>query len=239
MTTVNLENGDHSHVLLVITSHSALGDTGEATGFWLSELTHPLFMLQDSGVIVDIASIEGGEAAIDPRGQDEHDPDNRRFLADEHLVAAMNNAPNLGELDIGKYQGILFAGGHGAMWDFPDNAAVQQAAAALYQAGGVVATVCHGAAALVNVKLDGGMPLVSGKQITAFTNEEEAAVELDDVVPFSLQDRLTERGAKFRTRPAWQEHVIVDERLITGQNPKSAKPVGIAMVKQLKALFDS
>jgi len=225
-----------SRVLLVVTSHGQLGDTGESTGFWLSELAHPYFMLHDSGVDVDIASTRGGEAVIDPLSRDESDPDNRRFLADAEVRRMLDALPALGDMDITRYQGIFFAGGHGAMWDFPDDPAVQHAIATIHEAGNLVVAVCHGQAALVNATLADGSYLLKGKQVTGFSNKEEVAVQLDKVVPFLLQDKLTERGANYVQRPPWEEHVVVDGQLITGQNPQSAKPASIAMVKRLRAV---
>lgn len=227
----------HTQVLMVVTSHGQLGDAGQPTGFWLSELAHPFFMLHDSGIAVDIVSIKGGEAVIDPRSKDEDDPDNRRFLADGELMGILNEAPPLRERDTADYQGILFVGGHGAMWDFPDDPAVKRAAAQMYEAGKVVAAVCHGAAALVNVTLSDGRYLIAGRQLTAFSDAEESLVELQQTVPFALQTRLAERGAKFVAASPWEEHVVVDGNLITGQNPQSAKSVGIAVVKYLKEKF--
>ena len=235
MAAADLElHRHHKRVLLVVTSHDQLGNNGESTGFWLSELSHPYFMLHDSGVEVDIVSIKGGEAVIDPLSMDESDPDNRRFLADDEIRRIIGSMPALPEMDVARYQGIFFAGGHGAMWDFPDDPAVQRAAAAIYEAGHLVASVCHGPAALVNVTLSDGNYLLKGRQVTGFSNKEEAAVGLDEVVPFLLQDKLTERGAIYVERSPWEEHVIVDGQLITGQNPQSAKPASIAMVKRLR-----
>jgi putative intracellular protease/amidase len=227
--------GGHARVLIVVTGHSQLGDSGIESGLWLSELAHPYFMLHDSGVKVDIASPAGGKLVIDPHGRDEKDPDNRRFLGDDELLAMVEDMPALATLDFSAYQGIFFAGGHGAMWDFPNHSAVQMAVTEIYQAGHIVAAVSQGVAALVNVTLPNGKYLVEGREVTGYTREEQCDVKLQDVEPFSLQDLLCERGARFSERPAWEENVVVDEPLITGQNPASGKFAGIAMVRHLRS----
>lgn len=236
MTMLNLQRtGGDARVLLVVTSHGELGHTGRRTGLWLSELAHPYFMLHDSGVAVEIASIEGGKLVIDPVSAEQDDPDNRRFLTDPELRAQMDKLPALRDLDYSQYQGVFFVGGHGAMWDFPDNAAVHTAINHIFGAGHVVAAVCHGVAAIVNVTLPAGGYLADGKRLTAFTDEEECEVGLRDVVPFSLERELCKRGAQFVAEPAWEENIVVDGQLITGQNPASAKLAAIAMVKRLRA----
>lgn len=138
------------------------------------------------------------------------------------------------DIDPSKYAAIFYAGGHGTMWDFPDNTELQNIARKIYENNGIVSAVCHGPSALVNLKLSNGKYLVEGKKVNAFTNEEETAVKLENVVPFLLEDKLKERGAIFEKSGLWQNHVVADERLITGQNPQSAKSVGEEILKQLK-----
>ena len=218
--------------LIVITSVSSM-ENGEATGFWLSELTHPYYALVDSGIEADIVSIQGGAAPVDPRSNNKDDEYNRRFMADDSLVNTLNNSRALADINPGSYQAILFAGGHGTMWDFPDTASVQDKSMAIYNQGGVVAAVCHGPAALVNLKKDDGSYLVEGKKVAAFTNKEESTVGLTEVVPFLLQDKLIERGADFQEAAEWSDNVIVDGYLVTGQNPQSAISVGKAVSELL------
>jgi putative intracellular protease/amidase len=226
-------------VLAVLTSHDRMGDTGHETGFWLSELTHPYYVLTDAGFSVDIASIDGGMAPIDARSFESEDPLNERFLKDADLMAKVIRSVPLSKVDASDYHAVLYCGGHGTMWDFPGNKEVQRVTAEVYEHEGIVAAVCHGPAALVDVKLSDGSYLVNGKNVSAFTNEEEDLVQLTDAVPFLLQDKLIERGAKFKSAAPWQDQVVVDGRLITGQNPASAHTLGERMVELLKKIKPS
>jgi putative intracellular protease/amidase len=214
-------------VLFVLTSHGVKGATGAPTGYYLGEVTHPLAELQQAGLPVEFASIQGGEPPVD--GLDLNDPVNARYWQDPEFRAQVANTRRLSEVDPSKYSAIFFAGGHGAMWDFPVDAAVRHVTRMIYEAGGVVGAVCHGPAALVNVMLSNGAPLVAGKQLAAFTDSEEHAVQLDKVVPFLLASTLVERGAIHRPGPNWTVQVVLDGRLVTGQNPQSAGGVGAAM----------
>lgn len=223
----------HKKVLIVLTSHDRLGDTGKSTGYYLPELTHPFLALIDRGLDVDIASINGGKAPMDPKSKDLSDSENKRFLEDKVFSGKLDNTIALKDVDPGQYQAIVFAGGHGTMWDFPDNKDVQRIAPAIYEKGGVVAAVCHGPAALVNLKLSNGKYLVAGKKLTAFTNEEEEKVELAKVVPFLLETSLEERGASFEKSPPFKEKVVVSDRLVTGQNPASAQKLGTEIANLL------
>jgi putative intracellular protease/amidase len=220
-------------VLFVLTSHNRKGDTSQPTGFYLSEATHPYEELVEAGYQVEFASPQGGKAPVD--GFDLTDPTNKRFWEDPTFRQGVENTLNASEIDPARYRAIFFAGGHGAMWDLPHNEALARAAASIYERGGVVGAVCHGPAALINIKLAGGEYLVAGKEVAAFTNEEEAAVELDKVVPFLLADELVKRGAKHQAAPNWAKKVVVSERLVTGQNPASASGVGEEMVQLLKS----
>jgi putative intracellular protease/amidase len=214
-------------VLFVLTSHGVKGSTGEATGFYLGEVTHPLAELQAAGIPVEFASIQGGEPPVD--GLDLNDAVNARYWNDEAFRHAIRNTLRLDEADASRYSAIFFAGGHGAVWDFPESPAVQRNTRDIYEAGGLVGAVCHGPAALVNVKLSSGQYLVAGKQLSAFTDDEERAVGLDKVVPFLLASMLVERGAHHNPAPDWTAKVVVDGTLVTGQNPQSASGVGAAM----------
>ncbi|WP_083261117.1 type 1 glutamine amidotransferase domain-containing protein [Microbulbifer aggregans] len=222
----SLAQEGESRVLMVLTSHDAMGGSGEATGFWMAELTHPYFALREAGIAVDIVSIRGGKAPVDPRSLEEDDDDNRRFLEHAQTRKLIENTRPLSAVDPARYAAVIFVGGHGTMWDFPDQADVNRVAAAIYQEEGIVAAVCHGPAALVGVTLDDGSRLVAGRKVTGFTNSEERAVGLDDVVPFMLEDALGEAGASFQGAADWQSNVVVDGRLITGQNPASARALG-------------
>ncbi|WP_237065978.1 type 1 glutamine amidotransferase domain-containing protein [Microbulbifer guangxiensis] len=221
-------------VLMVLTSHSELGDSGEKTGFWMAELTHPYFALRKAGIPVEIVSISGGKAPVDPRSLKEDDEDNQRFLRDPQTRGLIEDTRPLSDVDPANYAAVIFVGGHGTMWDFPDHADVNRVAAGIYQANGVVAAVCHGPAALVGVTLGDGTKLIAGRRVTGFTNSEERAVGLEDVVPFMLEDALGKAGARFQGAPDWESNVVVDGRLITGQNPASARALGKAVAEAVK-----
>ncbi|AFD08691.1 type 1 glutamine amidotransferase domain-containing protein [Solitalea canadensis] len=219
-------------ILFVVTSHDKKGNTGEPTGFYLSEVTHPWKVLTEAGYEIDFVSPKGGKAPVD--GFDLSDPDNKEFWNNKEYHNKIEHTLKPSQVNPADYVAIHYAGGHGAMWDFADNKQLAQLAAKIYENGGVVSAVCHGPAGLVNIKLSKGNYLVSGKKVNGFTNEEEKAVKLETVVPFLLEDKLIERGAKYEKSGLWQEHVTVDQRLVTGQNPQSAKGVGQAVLVELK-----
>lgn len=219
-------------VLFVLTSHEQLGETGESTGFYLSEAAHPWKELHEAGIEVDFMSVRGGMPPVD--GFDLSDPVNKAFWENETVRAKLENSMKPSEIKPEEYDAIHFVGGHGAMWDFPDNEQIAEIAADIYEANGVVTAVCHGPAALVNIKLSNGNYLLEGKKVAAFTNEEEQAKDLQNVVPFLLEDKLEQRGAEHIDAPNWSENVIVSGRLITGQNPASATKLGKELVKKLK-----
>ena len=222
------------HILIALTSHDKKGaTTGEPTGAYLPEIAHPYAVFTAAGYTVDLVSTRGGPVPLD--GVDREDPVNAAFLDDPQLMQRLRESAPSTSVDPKRYAAIFFAGGHGAMWDFPDAPAFSAAATAIYEASGVVGAVCHGPAGLVNVRLSNGGYLLAGKTVSAFTNEEERAVKLDTVVPFLLETRLVERGARFEGAPNWQEKVVVSERLVTGQNPASAAGVAKAMVRLLDA----
>lgn len=220
-------------VLFVLTSHGVKGDSGQPTGFYLGEVTHPLAVLDAAGIRVEFASIEGGEPPVD--GLDLDDATNARYWNDETFRAAIRNTAKLADVDPGRYAAIFFAGGHGAMWDLPQSPAVASTARDIFEAGGIVAAVCHGPAALVNVRLSDGSYLVAGRNVSAFTDSEERAVGLDKTVPFLLASTLIERGAIHHPAADWNAKVVVDGRLVTGQNPQSATGVGEAIRDLLAA----
>lgn len=220
-------------VLIVVTSHHQLGATGKPTGWYLPEVTHAYYPLIAAGYQVDFASPKGGAAPLDMGSRDLSDPLNRRFI-EEKTIERLDHTLSLKEINPKDYRAIFFAGGHGTMWDFAQDENIDRVTAGIYERGGVVAAVCHGPAALVNVKLSSGKYLVDGKNVAGFSNEEEAAVELTKVVPFLLETLLIERGGRYSKAPLFQNHVVTDGRLITGQNPASAAAVGKAMIKVLQ-----
>lgn len=223
-------------ILFALTSHDRKGSTGQPTGFYLPEAAHPWAVLRNAGFEIDFVSPKGGRPPMD--GADLNDATNRMFLEDADVTQKIGHTPIPGQLNAGEYAAIFFVGGHGAMWDFPDDQALARLAASIYESGGFVGAVCHGPAALVNLKLSNGEYLVQGKRVAAFTDDEERAVKLDGVVPFLLATQLRQRGADHVPAPNWQANVIVDGRLVTGQNPASAEGVGREMARLLKNKTD-
>ncbi|MFF4648589.1 type 1 glutamine amidotransferase domain-containing protein [Streptomyces sp. NPDC001380] len=218
-------------VLLALTSHDRLGDTGRTTGFYLSEAAHPWKVLTEAGHEVDLVSVRGGRPPMD--GVDTSDPVQQAFLDDPRISAQLAATRRPEDVDPADYDAVLYVGGHGTMWDFPGSTALAGIARDVWEAGGAVAAVCHGPAGLVGITLSDGSPLVAGRRLAAFTNAEEAAVGLTDVVPFHLQTRLEELGAEHSAAENFAAHVVVDGRLVTGQNPASATGVGEALAEVL------
>lgn len=231
-TTDTRDQSDETkRVAIVLTNHGELGDTGRSTGFYLSEASHPYKVFTEAGYRVDFVSPKGGFAPMD--GLDEKDAINDWFLSNESLVNRTENTTPIASIDADDYDAVFFAGGHGTMWDFPNDPQIQSLIRDVYEDGGVVAAVCHGPAALVNARLSDGTYLVANRTVSAFTDEEEAAVELEDVVPFALESKLRQRGALFVEAPNFQPKVAVSNRLVTGQNPSSATGVAEAVVTLL------
>jgi putative intracellular protease/amidase len=218
-------------ILIALTSHGDLAGL-RRTGYYLSEVAHPWQVFTDAGYAVDFVSTAGGEPPVD--GVDLSDPVQKAFVDDEQAQAKVRRTPRFTDVDPAGYDAVLFAGGHGTMWDFPHDADLAVVARDIYEQGGVVSAVCHGPAALVGITLSDGEPLVSGKEVAAFTNTEEEAAGLTGVVPFLLQSRLEELGAKHTSAPDFQAHVVADERLVTGQNPASATGVARAVLAALQ-----
>ncbi|MGD8912304.1 MAG: type 1 glutamine amidotransferase domain-containing protein [Candidatus Thiodiazotropha sp.] len=214
-------------VLFVLTSHGTKGSSGEPTGYYLAEVTHPLAVLEEAGIEVEFASIQGGEPPVD--GLDLEDTTNARYWNNDRFRNGVSHTQRLQDVDPTGYSAIFFAGGHGTMWDFPSNPDVQRVTREIFENNGPVGAVCHGPSALLNVTLSDGSYLVAGKRISAFTDSEERAVQLDGVVPFLLASELSARGAEHQPAPDWNCSVTVDGRLVTGQNPQSATAVGEAL----------
>ncbi|ATL49735.1 type 1 glutamine amidotransferase domain-containing protein [Chitinophaga caeni] len=220
-------------VLFVLTSHDQLGNTDEKTGYWLSEASHPWHVFKEAGYEMDFMSPKGGMPPVD--GKDTTDPVNQAFMNDAKVQEKLTHTLTPGQVDPKDYDVILYVGGHGAMWDLPNVPQIATIAANIYEKGGIVAAVCHGPAGLVNIKLKDGEYLLKGKTVAGFTNEEEEKRGLGKVVPFLLADKLEERGARHVDAPMWTDHIEVDGRLITGQNPASATSLAKAIVKALDA----
>lgn len=219
-------------ILFVVTSHGELGDTGKKTGYFLSEVTHPWSVLGEE-YDIDVVSPLGGRPPVD--GFDLTDPINKKFWDDAAWQEKMSHTMLPSSVKAEDYCAIFYAGGHGAMWDFPTNELLGEIAASIYDAGGIVGAVCHGPAGLLPVRLNSGKLLIEGKKFDCFTNAEEEANGTAKVVPFLLQTALEERGGIFDGAAPWSDHVVVDGRLVTGQNPMSALDVG----KTIKALLET
>ncbi|WP_223167623.1 type 1 glutamine amidotransferase domain-containing protein [Nonomuraea sp. SYSU D8015] len=213
-------------ILIVLTSHDDLGGV-EKTGYYVPEAAHPWGIFRKAGHEVDVASVRGGEPPQD--GFDPEDPAQVAFLA----APEARDTARLADVDSSRYDAVLYAGGHGTMWDFPDDPDVIRVGREVYERGGVVAAVCHGPSALVNLTLSDGSHLVAGKRVAAFTNAEEELRGVAHVVPFLLADKLVERGARHEPGANWQAQVVVDGRLATGQNPASAAPLAERVVELL------
>jgi putative intracellular protease/amidase len=220
-------------ILMVVTSHAELGDTGLKTGFWLEELAVPYRVFVAAGAEVDIASPAGGTPPADPKSVGEGG-EVAAFLADpvakRKLDATLRLEPGLAA----GYDAIVLAGGHGVMWDLPDSAPLAAILAAAESSGAVIAAVCHGPAGLVNARRGDGQPLVAGRRVTGFSDAEEVGAELDKVVPFMLAQKLTELGGIYEHGPMWQPHAVRDGRLVTGQNPASSRRVAEEVLAALR-----
>jgi len=209
------------NILMVVTSHERLGSTETKTGFWLEELAAPYQTFVQAGARVDIASPFGGRPPADPKSEAEPSAAVRAFEADPAARTKLAATQRLSDVK-DTYDAYFVVGGHGVMWDLAENPTLALLLARAYEGGKVVAAVCHGPAALVNVRLSSGSPLVAQRRVTGFSNAEEEAVGLAQVVPFALETQLRERGGKYEAGPLWQPFAIRDERLVTGQNPASS-----------------
>ncbi len=216
-------------VLFIVTSHDRKGATGKHTGMHLAEVTHVYKIMDEAGYKVDFASPRGGKAPID--NLDMSDPITQHYMQDHEFIRAIEDTAKVASIDIAHYVAVYFPGGHGVMWDMSDHRDIKALIRDHYESGGVVGAVCHGVAALSNVTLSNGDYLVDSREVSCFTNEEERQIKLDDIVPFLLETRLWERGARIRTAPPFKKHISISDRLVTGQNPASAKGVGEAMLK--------
>ncbi|WPR72401.1 type 1 glutamine amidotransferase domain-containing protein [Flavobacterium sp. NG2] len=221
-------------VLFVVTSHSELGNTGEKTGFWTEEFAAPYYELLDKGVQIDIATPKGGQPPIDPKSEDPSfaTEDTKRFDNDSELLAKLKNTKKLAEVAASDYDAVFYPGGHGPLWDLATDKNSAALIATFYSNNKPVAFVCHSPAVLKNVKVNGDY-LVKGKKLTGFSNTEEAAVGLTDVVPFLLEDALQANGAIYSKGADWGSYVVEDGLLITGQNPASSKLVAEKLLHQL------
>lgn len=215
-------------ILIVVTSHDRI-DPGHPTGLWLEEFTVPYLVFRSASMAVTVASPRGGASPVDPRSK----PTGEQALEWAEPVAALRHTLLLESVKAGEFAAIFLPGGHGTMFDLPDNPTLRQLLASFAAEGKIIAAVCHGPAGLVGVRRPNGLPLVAGKRITAFTNEEEREVQLDTLMPFLLETRLRELGGNFAVKPNWSEHIEIDGLLITGQNPQSSLLASRAVIEKL------
>jgi putative intracellular protease/amidase len=222
-------------ILMVLTSHDVLGDTGRKTGFWLEEFAAPYYVFRDAGVGLTLASPKGGQSPIDPKSDlpENQTPAMVRFKLDAAAQEALANTVKLEDMRAESFDTVFFPGGHGPMWDVVDNPDAIALIESFYGAGKPVAAVCHSSAVLRRA-MDNGVHLVEGRHLTGFTNGEEEEVGLTKVVPFLVEDELIRVGAIFEKMANWQPLAIVDGRVITGQNPASSSKAAHALLNYLK-----
>lgn len=223
-------------VLFVLTSHDKLGDTGKKTGFWIEEFANPYYSLLDKGAEITVATPKGGKAPIDPSSdtEDTQTEDTKRFKKDEAAQKVIANTHKLSEVEEKNFDAVFYPGGHGPLWDLSKDKESIALIEAFNKAKKPIGFVCHAPAALKNVKAENGEPLVKGKKVTGFTNSEEEAVELTEVVPFLVEDMLKENGGIYSKEADWNEYAITDGNLITGQNPQSSGAVAEKLYAMLK-----
>ena len=224
-------------VLVVLTSHDQLGDTGEKTGFWLEEFAAPYYRLLDAGAELTLASPAGGQPPLDPKSSqpDAQTDATHRFNADSDAQSVLANTKRLAEVSADDYDGVFYPGGHGPLWDLAVDADSIALIESFVNQDKPVASVCHAPAVLVNVTSANGDALVKGRKVTGFSNSEEAAVGLTDVVPFLLEDRLQALGGVYSAGEDWHPYALVDGLLITGQNPASSEMVADELLSMLEA----
>lgn len=222
-------------VLIVLTSHSELGNTGKKTGFWVEEFAAPYYVMADAGVDLTIASPKGGQPPIDPKSEspDAQTEATRRFDQDTALQEKLAHSIKLSEVNPADYDAVFYPGGHGPLWDLAIDTDSIKLIETFYKQQKPVALVCHAPGALINIKSENGDPLVKGKQVTGFSNSEEDAVQLTDVVPFLLEDEMKKLGGNYSKGTDWGSYVIKDGLLITGQNPGSSEEAAKELLKAL------
>ena len=223
-------------ILMVLTSHSELGNTGKKTGFWIEEFAAPYYVFLDAGVSITIASPKGGQPPIDPSSDtaENQTPAVTRFKADKSLQKILSETHLLSTVSSDDYDAVFYPGGHGPLWDLTNDADSINLIKHFWNSKKPVAAVCHAPAVLLNVKDDSGNLLIKGKNVTGFTNSEEEAVKLTEVVPFLLENELKNKGGIYSKKDDWASYVVKDGMLITGQNPASSEEAAIELIKILK-----
>jgi len=222
-------------ILMVLTSHNTLGNTGRKTGFWLEEFAAPYYVFKDAGAKITLTSPKGGQPPLDPKSDapDAQTEATLRFKQDTDAQTVLANTLTLSSVSADDYDAVFYPGGHGPLWDLAEDANSIALINAFYAAGKPVAAVCHAPGALRHTKAADGSPLVQDKSVTGFANTEEAAVELTNVVPFLVEDELKKNGGKYSKTNDWQPYAVSDGNLITGQNPASSEPTAKLLLQQL------
>ena len=223
-------------VLIVLTSHSELGNTGKKTGFWIEEFAAPYYILKDNGIDITLASPKGGQPPIDPKSAEPESQTDatRRFNDDKELQGKLANTKILSELKSDDFDAVFYPGGHGPLWDLTNDQDSINLIQSFWKAKKPVAAVCHAPSVLLNVKDEKGDYLLKGKNVTGFANSEEQAVQLTDIVPFLLEDELKSKGATYSKKEDWSSYVVKDGLLVTGQNPASSAEAAKELIALLK-----
>lgn len=223
------------NILMVLTSHDQLGNTGKKTGFWLEEFAAPYYALKQAGANITLASPLGGQPPLDPKSDapESQTEATHRFKADPQAQALLANTAKLADMQVADFDAVFYPGGHGPLWDLAEDRDSIRLIEAMLAAGKPVGAVCHAPGVLRHVKAADGTPLVRGKQVTGFTNTEEEAVGLTNVVPFLVEDMLKQHGAEYSKIADWQSYVVTDGLLVTGQNPASSEAAAAALLKLL------
>lgn len=223
-------------VLMVLTSHDEMGDTGHKTGFWLEEFAAPYYAFLDAGVEVVLASPAGGQPPVDPNSdaEDAQTDATKRFKQDTSARQTLANTAKLSTVNADDFDAVFYPGGHGPLWDLANNQDSIRLIETFERQGKVIGAVCHAPGVFKNVKGENGESFVKGRKVTGFTNSEEDAVQLTEVVPFLVEDMLKESGADYSRGDDWGSHVVVDGKLVTGQNPASSEEAAQALIKALK-----
>ncbi|RBP75033.1 type 1 glutamine amidotransferase domain-containing protein [Marinobacter nauticus] len=223
-------------ILMVLTSHDQMGDTGHKTGFWLEEFTAPFYVFKDAGADITLASPKGGQPPVDPNSEAEDalTESTRRFSEDTHAREMLASTRKLADVDMNQYDAIFYPGGHGPLWDLAEDDKSIALIKTAYEQDKVIGAVCHAPAVFKNVFIKPDQNIVGGREVTGFSNTEEDAVQLTNIVPFLLEDMLKQNNARYSRGNDWAPHIVVDGKLITGQNPASSEGAAKAVLQALQ-----
>ncbi len=224
------------NVLMVLTSHDQMGDSGHKTGFWLEEFTSPYYVFKDAGANITLASPKGGQPPVDPNSEADEalTETTHRFREDPHAKESLASTKKLADVDMNQFDAVFYPGGHGPLWDLVNDKKSIALIKTAHEQDKVIGAVCHAPAVFKNVEVKPGQNIVGGREVTGFSNSEEEAVGLTGIVPFLLEDMLKENTATYSKGDDWAPHIVVDGKLITGQNPASSEGVAKAVVQALQ-----